>query len=171
MQVTASLIRIGIADPRGANARACVRSYFDELEARFETGFDASVSNPATDDEMTPPAGLLLVATLQDEPVGCGALKLHPETGIAEVKRMWVSPRVRGLGLGRRLLVDLEREADSRGMRTLRLETNHTLTEARRLYESAGFVEVPPFNDEPYAQHWFQKDLVPSGPSDRATGG
>ena len=44
-------------------------------------------------------------------------------------------------------------------METLRLETNRTLAEARRLYETAGFVEVEPFNTEPYAHHWFERNL------------
>jgi GNAT superfamily N-acetyltransferase len=109
---------------------------------------------------MSLPEGLLLVATLQGDPVGCGALKLHSDTGIGEVKRMWVSQSVRGLGLGRRLLETLAGEASSRGMHTLRLETNETLSEARHLYETSGFVEVEAFNDEPYAHHWFQRDLT-----------
>jgi ribosomal protein S18 acetylase RimI-like enzyme len=83
----------------------------------------------------------------------------HIDTQIAEVKRMWVASGVRGLGLGRRLLERLSAEAASRGMVILRLETNRSLSEAKHLYERAGFVEVEPFNNEPYAHHWFQKDL------------
>jgi DNA-binding MarR family transcriptional regulator/GNAT superfamily N-acetyltransferase len=157
--VIASLVRIEMADPRDPDARYCLRSYLDELGRRFPAGFDPSQSISASDEEMTLPRGLLLVATVQGSPVGCGALKLHPETGVAEVKRMWVSPSVRGLGLGRRLLESLAQEASARGMRTLRLETNQALTEARHLYETAGFAEVEAFNDEPYAHHWFERDL------------
>ncbi|MFD8505629.1 GNAT family N-acetyltransferase [Streptomyces sp. NPDC059687] len=157
--VIASLVRIEITDPREPDARFCLRSYFAELGRRFDGGFDPAQSIPAGDQEMSLPDGLLLVATVQGSPVGCGALKLHPDTGIAEVKRMWVSSGVRGLGLGRRLLECLAESASTRGMSTLRLETNQTLTEARRLYETAGFVEVEAFNDEPYAHHWFQRDL------------
>ena len=58
-----------------------------------------------------------------------------------------------------RLLERLSAEAASRGMVILRLETNRSLSEAKHLYERAGFVEVEPFNNEPYAHHWFQKDL------------
>jgi GNAT superfamily N-acetyltransferase len=72
---------------------------------------------------------------------------------------MWVAPSVRGLGFARRMLAALEQQARALGFTTLRLETNRALTEAIRLYQSAGYVEVPPFNDEPYAHHWFEKPL------------
>src|SRR2546427_416581 len=80
------------------------------LEARFRTGFDPALSIPAELDELRPPAGMFLLATLRGEPVGCGALKLHGEQP-AELKRMWVAASARGLGLGRRLLCELERHA------------------------------------------------------------
>jgi DNA-binding MarR family transcriptional regulator/GNAT superfamily N-acetyltransferase len=155
----ASQVRIEITDPRGPDARYCLRSYAEELLRRFDAGFDPALSISASDEEMTLPNGLLLVASTQGSPVACGALKLHPETRIAEVKRMWVSPDVRGLGLGRRLLERLAAEASARGIRTLRLETNRALTEARHLYESAGFAEVEAFSTEHYAHHWFERNL------------
>ena len=154
-----SRVRVEITDPRDIDARYCLRSYFEELDHQFDTGFDPAQSISASDEEMTLPNGLLLVAKLLGAAVVCGALKLHIDTQIAEVKRMWVAPDVRGLGLGRRLLERLSAEAASRGMVILRLETNHSLSEAKHLYESAGFVEVEAFNNEPYAHHWFQKDL------------
>lgn len=155
----ASRVRVKIVDPRNIDARYCLRSYFEELGQRFDTGFDPAQSISASDEEMTLPNGLLLVANLRGAAVGCGALKLHFDTKVAEVKRMWVAPEVRGLGLGRRLLERLLAEAESRGMVLLRLETNRSLSEAKHLYEKAGFVEVAPFNNELYAHHWFQKDL------------
>jgi ribosomal protein S18 acetylase RimI-like enzyme len=79
--------------------------------------------------------------------------------GIAEVKRMWVSPAVRGLGLGRRLLAELEAQAARHGARLLRLETNRTLIEAIAMYRAAGYGEVTAFNDEAYAHHWFEKQI------------
>jgi ribosomal protein S18 acetylase RimI-like enzyme len=72
---------------------------------------------------------------------------------------MWVAARVRGLGLGRRLLVELERHAREAGATVLHLETNRTLAEAISLYQRCGYQEVEPFNDEPYAHHWFEKRL------------
>jgi DNA-binding MarR family transcriptional regulator/GNAT superfamily N-acetyltransferase len=154
----ASMVRIDTADPRHPHARHCVQAYFDELARRFDGGFDPARSISAEDGELTPPAGLLLLATLHGDPVGCGALKLRPEA-TAEVKRMWVAPTVRGLGLGARLLADLEAAATARGVGILRLETNGCLAEAIGLYRAAGYREVEAFSDEPYAQHWFEKTL------------
>jgi len=156
--LAASAVRVTGCDPRHPGARRAVRAYVTELADRFEAGFDPALSISATDDEMSPPAGLFLLATLHGEPAGCGALKFRPGAR-AEIKRMWVAPEARGLGLGRRLLTELEARAAARGVRTLRLETNRALTEAISLYRSAGYREVAAFNDEPYADHWFEKML------------
>ena len=156
--LTAGLVEIGITDPTSDAARFCLREYFAELDSRFDSGFDPETSIPALAHELTEPAGLLLVARLRGEPVGCGALKFHG-TGPAELKRMWVAPATRGLGVGRRLLAELEEHARARGVGVLRLETNRSLREAIGLYRAAGYVEVPAFNDEPYADHWFEKRL------------
>jgi DNA-binding MarR family transcriptional regulator/GNAT superfamily N-acetyltransferase len=154
----ASMVEIQVRPPADPQARFCIRSYFAELADRFEDGFDPAASISADDLELTPPAGLLLVATVHLEPVGCGALKFHDD-GTAEVKRMWVAPTARGLGLGRRLLSELEAHARRRTVRTLRLETNRALVEAIGMYRSAGYREVPAFNGEAYAHHWFEKRL------------
>lgn len=154
----ASMVKIAVRDPRLPDARTCLRAYFDELARRFDAGYDPGRGVSATDEEMTLPAGLFLVATLHDEPVGCGALKFH-EREPAEIKRMWVAPSARGLGLGRRLLADLEARAAASHVTVVRLETNRNLTEAISMYRSAGYREVDPFNDEPYAHHWFEKEL------------
>ncbi|WP_203756738.1 GNAT family N-acetyltransferase [Cellulomonas chitinilytica] len=153
-------VRVEVCPPDHPDARTTMSRYAAELAARFDTGFDPSRSHVAVDAELLPPAGLLLVARLGDEPVGCGALRFVDDD-TAEVKRVWVDPRVRGQGLARRLLVELEAHARDRGVRTLRLETNETLREAVALYRSSGYDEVEPFNDEPYAHHWFAKDLTP----------
>ena len=90
--------------------------------------------------------------------MGCGALKFHENT-VGELKRMWVAPRARGLGLGRRLLLALENSAREAGITFLHLETNRSLIEAIELYRHSGYQEVEAFNDEPYAHHWFEKRL------------
>jgi DNA-binding MarR family transcriptional regulator/GNAT superfamily N-acetyltransferase len=156
--LTAGLVEVAIEPPTTSAARFCLESYFAELRTRFDTGFDPTHSISADPEELTEPAGLLLVARLRDEPVGCGALKLHASAP-AEIKRMWVAPTARGLGVGRRILQELEAHARARGAAVVHLETNETLREAAALYRSAGYVEVEPFNDEPYAHHWFEKRL------------
>ena len=156
--LTGRLVRVAVADPESAAGAYCLSEYYAELGRRFDGGFDHAVSMAATPEQLRPPAGLFLVATLHGEPVGCGALKLHGRRP-AELKRMWVAPRARGLGVGRRLLAELEEQARTHAVRTLRLETNRNLTEAIALYRSAGYVEIEPFNDEPYAHHWFEKRL------------
>lgn len=158
--LVATMIEVATRDPRHSDSRWCLRSYFSELARRFEGGFDPASSISADDEELTPPAGLLLVAMLHGEPVGCGAVKFHDDAP-AEIKRMWVAPAARGLGLGRRILTDLEAHTAAGGVHVLRLETNRTLTEAISMYQSAGYREVAPFNSEPYADHWFEKTIDP----------
>jgi DNA-binding MarR family transcriptional regulator/ribosomal protein S18 acetylase RimI-like enzyme len=155
--LVAPMIQIAVTDPALPAARSCIQAYFTELAHRFDGGFDPARTLAVA--ELAPPTGLLLVASLHGNPIGCGGLRFHPDA-CADVKRMWISPAVRGLGLGRRLLAELESQAAARGVRTLRLETNRTLTEAIALYEASGYRSVPAFNDEPYAHHWFAKSLA-----------
>jgi DNA-binding MarR family transcriptional regulator len=143
--LTAGLVEITREDMTSPDAQYCLGEYFKELDARFEGGFDHARSLP-TDD------AIFLVARLRGEPVGCGAIKVAQ----SYLKRMWISPRVRGLGLGRRMLSELENLSETG---VARLETNRALTEAIALYKAAGYVEVEPFNDETYAHHWFEKAL------------
>jgi len=156
--LNASLVKIAVADPTSPDARWCFEQYFAELGERFEAGFDPTLSISAQAHELMLPAGLLLIAHLREEPIGCGALKLH-ENAPGEIKRMWVAPRARGLGLGRRLLEALERSAREVGVAVLHLETNRTLIEAIQLYRDCGYQEVKAFNNEPYAHYWFEKRL------------
>jgi DNA-binding MarR family transcriptional regulator/GNAT superfamily N-acetyltransferase len=152
----AAMVEVAPIDPAQPQAQHCLHAYFAELNRRFETGFDPAKSLSAAEEELRPPAGVLLLATLQTRPIGCGALKFHNDEP-ADIKRMWVTESARGLGIGRRLLTELEAYAAAHGVRALRLETNHTLAEAIGLYRSAGYIEVAAFNNEPYAHHWFEK--------------
>jgi DNA-binding MarR family transcriptional regulator/GNAT superfamily N-acetyltransferase len=154
--LTAAMVEIRAVDPEHPDARQCLRSYLAELERRSGVPFDPLIGSTAEPHELRPPAGEMVVAYLRAEPVGCGAVK-HFGGGVTDLKRMWVADAARGLGLGRRLLADLEGRAVAAGARTVRLETNATLVEAIALYRSAGYREVPAFNDEPFADHWFEK--------------
>jgi len=157
--LTAAAVEIREVDAAGSDARQCLRAYVEELNERWEAGFDPAAGVTAEPHELTPPAGCFLIAYLHGEPVGCGGVK-HLPGGPSDIKRMWVSPGARGLGLGRRLLGELEQRVRDSGASVARLETNRVLTEAIGLYRSAGYVEVAAFNDEPYAHHWFEKPLT-----------
>jgi GNAT superfamily N-acetyltransferase len=151
-------VELAAVDPADPAAQRCLHEYFAELDRRFDAGFDPAVTRSTDLDGYRPPAGLFVVATRDGTPVGCGGLKFHPG-GRAELKRMWVAGDARGLGLGRRLLADLEDRAREAGCGEVVLDTNRALTEAIALYRAAGYVEVDAFNDEPYAHHWFAKPL------------
>ena len=156
--LTAGLVAVAVEDPRSAAARFCLDAYAAELAATFEGGFDTGRSRPVDPAALTPPRGLLLVARLHAEPIACGALKLPPGEP-AEIKRLWVAPAARRLGVARRVLAELEARARQAGAEVVRLDTNRALRAATTLYRSAGYIEVPAFNDEPYAHHWFEKRL------------
>jgi DNA-binding MarR family transcriptional regulator/GNAT superfamily N-acetyltransferase len=156
--ITASAVELRIVDPASADARACLRAYFAELNRRSEIPFDPAKGTSAEPHELRPPAGAFVIAYRGDEAIGCGAVKHHPDAP-SEIKRMWVAESARGLGIGRRLLAELERLAGAAGAAAVRLDTNRSLLEAISMYRSAGYHAIPRFNDEPFAHHWFEKAL------------
>jgi GNAT superfamily N-acetyltransferase len=154
----ASAVEVEEVAPTSRDAEFCLAQYFRELVERFDSGFDPLLSVAPTLDGFEPPTGSFLVMRLGGKPVGCGGFKRDaPDT--VYLKRMWIAREARGLGLGRRLLKELEDRARALGYGKVRLETEKSLTEAQQLYRSAGYVEVPRFNDELYAHHWFEKRL------------
>ena len=105
-----------------------------------------------------PPAGVFLVARVDDAPAGCGGVRmLTPDRG--ELKHLWVRPAARGTGLGRALLTELERQAAALGATEVVLDTNERLAAAQHLYRTSGYTDVEPYNDNPNATHWFRKEL------------
>jgi DNA-binding MarR family transcriptional regulator/GNAT superfamily N-acetyltransferase len=161
--IATSLVELRQVDPAAPDAQRCLRAYVAELNRRApDRGFDPSRGSTAEPHEVRPPNGAFVVVYLCGEAIGCGAVKHHPG-GVTDIKRMWVAESARGLGLGRRLLEHLEGIARERGSHEARLETGDVLGEAIALYESAGYDEVPPFNDEPFADRWFAKRLRESG--------
>jgi GNAT superfamily N-acetyltransferase len=156
--LTAATVEIRSVDASHPDAVHCLGAYFAELDRRSESGYDPGAGISAEPDELTPPAGAFLIAYVRGQPVGCGAVK-HHAAAPSEIKRMWVAESARGLGIGRRLLTDLEACARESGASTARLETNRALVEAIAMYRSAGYLEVPAFNHEPFAHHWFEKRL------------
>lgn len=144
--------------PDSEDARRCLEAYVGEMHERFD--FSLLDTVPLENGDMIPPAGVLLLARRAAEPIGCCALRIHgPDLG--EVKRMWIRKDVRGHGLGRRLLTNIEEYARSRGLKRLQLDTHGSLVEARSLYVSLGYAEIDAFNDNRYAEHWYEKPLVP----------
>jgi DNA-binding MarR family transcriptional regulator/GNAT superfamily N-acetyltransferase len=155
----AASVELGPVDPEHADAKYCLAEYAAELNRRSTRGFDPSVGATALPHEVRPPAGQFFVAYLRREPIGCGAVKHHADAP-AEIKRMWIAPQARGFGIGRRLLETLEACAVANGAEVGHIETSAVLTEALALYRSAGWVQVPAFNEEPFADYWFEKSLA-----------
>jgi DNA-binding MarR family transcriptional regulator/GNAT superfamily N-acetyltransferase len=157
--IATSLVEIREVDPEEPDAQRCLRAYVAELNRRApDRGFDPTKGSTANPHEVRPPNGAFVVVYLSGEPVGCGAVKHHPGD-VTDIKRMWLAESARGLGLGRRLLGHLEGLAREHGSREARMETGDVLPEAISLYRSAGYAEVAPFNDEPFADRWFAKPL------------
>ena len=157
--ITTSLVQLRQLDPESPDAQRCLRAYVAELNRRApQRGFDPRKGATAQPHEVRPPSGAFVVAYLRGEAIGCGAVKHHPGN-VSDIKRMWIAESARGLGLGRQLLEHLEGLAREHGSREAHIETSDVLPEAIALYRSAGYIEVPPFNDEPFADRWFTKPL------------
>ena len=147
-----SMVTIGREDASSSDARWCLGHYFVELAERFAESFDPARTLPADDLDA------FLIARVSGQPAGCGALKtLAP--GVGEILRMWIDRPHRGLGIGCRMLAALEAEAAALGHHRVRLYTNRSLSEAQTMYRAYGYTEIPRYNDDPYANHWFEKRL------------
>lgn len=158
--IRSAAVDLQVVPPDGAAARQCLAAYFQELAARFEQGFDPEEGGAAADREMTPPRGWFVVARLKGKPAGCGGLRRLDGTS-GEIKRMWTAPELRGLGIARHVLRRLEALALDAGIGTLRLDTNRVLAEAQAMYRREGYRDIARYNDNPYAHHWFEKQLGP----------
>lgn len=151
-------ISFEIVDPAGPLAEVAVGRYFGELDRRFPDGFDATDDSTADRRAMAAPSGGFLVGDDRGDPVACGGVHRWDDV-TAEIKRMWLDPSLRGLGVGKQLLARLEALAAELGYRSVLLDTNSSLTEAITLYERAGYRSVERYNDNPYAERWFRKEL------------
>ncbi len=152
-------VTFSVVDAGSLEARQAMSRYFEELAQRFPIGFVAGDALAEAVVRYNPPAGAFVIATVAGETIGCGAVELLDDT-TAEIRRMWISPSSRGLGLGRRLLAHLEGQARRAGRSRVVLDTNGSLTEAIAMYESCGYVPTARYNDNPYAEHWFTKALT-----------
>jgi len=120
--------------------------------------FDASRASPPSAEDFSWPNGSFVVVFDGEEPVACGGVRrLSDRTG--ELRRMWVKPGWRGRGLGRYLLEALEQLGRELELSELCLDTNRALEAALALYRSLGYREVPPYNDNRFADCWMAKTL------------
>lgn len=155
-------VTMHVVDPASDDAVWAMGQYFAEIDERFSQGFDPGDALSTGLGSMGPPGGAFVLA--RDEAgavVGCGGVQTIGD-GVGEVKRMWVSTSTRGRGVGRQLLERLEAECRRLGHQTVRLDTNSQLPEAVALYRNAGYVEIDRYNDNPYPDHFFEKDLTTS---------
>lgn len=156
--LTRDRIALAEMDPRSDEARYCLCEYYAELGRRFKQGFDVSLSRDPDAKDMRQPRGSFIVAISDTLPIGCVGLK-GTDHGYAEIKRLWVAPSARGLGLGKRLMDAAEDVARTLDIALLRLDTNSALPEAGQLYRTTGWREIPRFNDDPYPDLFFEKRL------------
>ncbi|MCV0393826.1 MAG: bifunctional helix-turn-helix transcriptional regulator/GNAT family N-acetyltransferase [Rhizobiaceae bacterium] len=154
----AASIDLSLEDAQSGDARHCLQSYYAELAERFENGFDPHAVANFEPSEMTPPKGWFLMAREEGLPVGCGVLK-RLEEDVGEIKRVWTAPAARGLGVATAIMDRLEALAAEAGFAAVRLDTNGALVEAQAMYTRRGYHPIPRYNDNPYAQHWFEKAM------------
>jgi GNAT superfamily N-acetyltransferase len=143
---------------------AMLRSYMSGIVGRFHgrpataAEVDAAITEEPS-DTLAPPRGVFLLARYAGRPAGCVGIRLLTST-VAELKRMFVCPDLRGNGGGSYLLDLAEEHALRLGASRMRLDTRGDLTEARSLYAARGYQEIPAYNTNPYAEHWFEKELA-----------
>ncbi len=157
------MITVAATPVHAPESAALLREYFADLAGRWygRPATEAEVTGALRDepsDDLVPPGNVFRVARSAASPVGCAGLRrLTP--ALAELTRVYVRPRARGQGAARRLLAATETVAADWGVAAIRLDTRHDLVEARALYASSGYVEIPAYNTSKYAQHWFEKRL------------
>jgi GNAT superfamily N-acetyltransferase len=151
-------IRFG--DPAAPESRDLVRAMEQEIEELYADRGGSIHSVSAEPEAMTPPAGAFVVVLAGDRAVGCGGLKRLSED-TCEIKRMYLRPEVRGLGLASRLLRALEERAAAAGYTRVRLDTGDRQPAAMHLYATREYRAIADYNGNTAATHWFEKDLVP----------
>ena len=141
----------------GPAGEALLAAFTDEIVPLYP-GWRPDTGPSATADELSPPAGVFLVAYADDEPAGCGGIKRLSDEA-AELKRLYVVPAVRNQGVARSLIAGLEDAAREAGYRVLRLDTGANQPAALELFRSVGYREIDDYNANPYASYWFEKAL------------
>jgi GNAT superfamily N-acetyltransferase len=145
-------------DPEEPPAAELLAAMRDELNEVYET-FSRLDNPPLDPSDLRPPGGAYYVGYEGAEAVAGGGLRRLAD-GVAEIKRMYVRPEARSRGLAAELLRTLEEAARAVGYTAVRLDTGPKQVHARRLYRTAGYVEVPPYNENPFACFWGEKRLA-----------
>lgn len=151
-------VRFELWDPEEPPASDLLAAMRVELNDVYET-FSRLDNPPLHPSELRPPGGAYVVGYEGAEAVTGGGVRRLSE-GVGEIKRMYVRPDQRSRGLARALLVALEDAARSMGYRAVRLDTGPKQVHALALYRSAGYVDVEPYNDNPFACFWGEKQLM-----------
>ena len=148
--------------PDKPEAAALLEAYYEEMVRRYHGRpvrpgeVEAAMADEPSDD-LVAPTGVLLVAYRDGSPAACAGLRYRPDW--AELTRVYVRPAHRGNGGGAALLAAVQEQACAAGVTRIRLDTRGDLVEARALYARHGHREIPAFNDDAYAEHWFEKVL------------
>jgi len=157
MAQTTHDIEIRVEPPEGEDARRLLQALEGEKIDR-EDSYDPDRAVRVSSEELMPPQGAFLVAYHQGRAVGCGGVRrLGPD--VAELKRLYVDPSARGLGLGELMMDAMEDAARLAGYHTVRLDTDPCLEEAQKLFARRGYRQIPPYNDNPNVSAWWEKDL------------
>lgn len=151
-------LRFERRDPEETPASELLAEMRVELNDVYET-FSRLDNPPLSPGELRPPGGAYLVGFEGDEAVAGGGLRRLSDE-VAEIKRMYVRPPARSRGVARELLAALEEAAVSLGYAAARLDTGPKQVHGLALYRSAGYADVEPYNDNPFACFWGEKRLT-----------
>ena len=146
------------SEPADSQAAVRLLAAFAATIAGLYPGWNPTVGPSATPEDFSPPRGCFLVAYADGRPVGCGGFKRLDGRAV-EVKRIFVSEDARGAGVARALLRELEERARAADYAAVKLDTGKSQPEARALFTSGGYREIPDYNGNPYAAYWFEKRL------------
>jgi GNAT superfamily N-acetyltransferase len=152
-----SVLRFERSDPEEPPASELLAAMRVELNELYET-FDRLDKPPVDPAQLRPPSGAYVVGFDGEQAVAGGGVR-HLSDGVAEIKRMYVRPAARSRGLAGVLLAELEDTARTLGYDVVRLDTGPKQRHALNLYRRAGYVEVPRYNENPFACFWGEKPL------------
>jgi GNAT superfamily N-acetyltransferase len=150
-------VRFEVCDPEEFPAADLLAEVRAELNDVYET-FSRLDNPPLAPNEMRTPTGAYVVGYEDGVPVAGGGVR-RLRMGVAEIKRMYVRPEARSRGIAAALLEALESEAAALGYEAVRLDTGPKQVHALRLYRGAGYADVEPYNDNPFACFWGEKRL------------